>query len=54
MLASHVRYLGRALPPADLAEFEIAHFLFLQPQRSAVLTRYRDSLRLGAGLQMDF
>jgi hypothetical protein len=53
MLAWHVPYFGWTRLPADLTEFEIAHFFSLRPEeRSAVLTRYRDSLRLGAALQI--
>src|ERR1039458_10828104 len=55
MLAWHVPYLGWTRLPADVSEFEITHFFSLQPEeRSAVLTRYRDSLRLGAALQIGF
>jgi hypothetical protein len=55
MLAWHVPYLGWTRLPADLTEFEITHFFFLRPEeRSAVLTRYRDSLRLAAALQIGF
>ena len=54
MLAWHVPYLGWTRLPADLSEFEITHFFSLRPEeRSAVLTRYRDSLRPGA-LQIGF
>ena len=53
MLAWHVPYLGWTR--LDVSEFEITHFFSLRPEeRSAVLTRYRDSLRLGAGLQLGF
>src|SRR6266481_922556 len=49
MLAWHVPYLGWTRLPAEVSEFEIAHFFSLRAEeRSAVLTRYRDSLRLGA------
>jgi Domain of unknown function (DUF4158) len=55
MLAWHVPYLGWIRLPADLSEFEITHFFSLRPEdRSAILTRYRDSLRLGAALQIGF
>ena len=55
MLAWHVAYLGWTRLPADVSEFEITHFFSLRPEeRSAVLTRYRDSLRLGAALQIGF
>src|ERR1700726_1420387 len=55
MLAWHVPYLGWRQLPADVSEFEITHFFSLRPEeRSAVLTRYRDSLRLGAALQIGF
>ena len=55
MLAWHVPYLGWTRLPADLTEFEITHFFSLRPEeRSAVLTRYRESLRLGATLQIGF
>jgi hypothetical protein len=44
MLAWHVPYLGWRQLPADVSEFEITHFFSLRPEeRSAVLTRYRDS-----------
>jgi Domain of unknown function (DUF4158) len=55
MLAWHVPYLGWTRLPTDVSEFEITHFFSLRAEeRSAVLTRYRDSLRLGAGLQIGF
>ena len=55
MLAWHVPYLGWTRLPADVSEFEITHFFSLRPEeRSAVLTRYRDSLRLGVALQIGF
>jgi hypothetical protein len=55
MLAWHVPYLGWTRLPAGVSEFEIAHFFILRvEERSAVLTRYRDSLRLGAALQIGF
>ena len=55
MLAWHVPYLGWTRLPADVSEFEITHFFSLRAEeRSAVLTRYRDSLRLGAALQIGF
>jgi len=55
MLAWHVPYLGWTRLPAEVSEFEITHFFSLRPEeRSAVLTRYRDSLRLGAALQIGF
>src|ERR1700692_3440993 len=55
MLAWHVPYLGWRQLPADVSEFEITHFFSLRvEERSAVLTRYRDSLRLGAALQIGF
>jgi hypothetical protein len=55
MLAWHVPYLGWTRLPADLTEFEITHFFSLRPEeRSAVLTWYRESLRLGAALQIGF
>lgn len=55
MLAWHVPYLGWTRLPADVSEFEITHFFSLRvEERSAVLTRYRDSLRLGAALQIGF
>jgi hypothetical protein len=53
MLAWHVPYLGWTRLPADVSEFEITHFFSLRVEEgSAVLTRYRDSLRLGAALQI--
>ena len=43
--------LGWNRLPADMSEFEITHLFSLRPEeRSAVLTRYRDSLRFRAGL----
>jgi hypothetical protein len=55
MFAWQVPYLGWTRLPIDVSEFEITHFFSLRPQeRSAVLTRYRDSLRLGAALQIGF
>ena len=55
MLAWHVPYLGWTRLPAEVSEFEITHFFSLRPEeRGAVLTRYRDSLRLGAALQVGF
>jgi hypothetical protein len=55
MLAWHVPYLGWTRLPAEVSEFEITHFFSLPAEeRSAVLTRYRDSLRLGATLQIGF
>lgn len=55
MLSWHVPYLGWTRLPADVSEFEITHFFSLrEEERSAVLTRYRDSLRLGAALQIGF
>jgi hypothetical protein len=55
MLAWHVPYLGWTRLPAEVSEFEITHFFSLRAEeRSAVLTRYRDSLRLGAALQIGF
>jgi hypothetical protein len=41
--------------PADLSEFEIAHFFILKPvDIRAVRSRYKESLRLGAALQLGF
>ncbi len=55
MLAWHVPYLGWTRLPAEVSEFEITHFFSLRAEvRSAVSTRYRDSLRLGAALQIGF
>jgi hypothetical protein len=55
MLSWHVPYLGWTRLPADVSEFEITHFFSLRAEeRGAVLTRYRDSLRLGAALQIGF
>ena len=55
MHAWHVPYLGWTRLPADVSEFEITHFFSLRVEEgSAVLTRYRDSLRLGAALQIGF
>jgi hypothetical protein len=50
--------MGWLLPYAYMSlraptDFEITHFFSLRAEeRSAVLTRYRDSLRLGAALQI--
>jgi hypothetical protein len=39
--------LGWTRLPAEVSDFEITHFFSLRAEeRSAVLTRYRDSLRL--------
>jgi TnpA family transposase len=55
MLNWHVPYLGWTRLPAEVSEFEITHFFSLRAEeRSAVLTRYRDSLRLAAALQIGF
>src|SRR5260370_40748073 len=55
MHAWHVPYLGWRRLPADVSEFEITHFFSLRAEeRIAVLTRYRDSLGLGAALQIGF
>jgi hypothetical protein len=55
MLAWHVPYLGWTRLPAEVSEFEITHFFSLRAEeRNAVLTRYRDPLRLGAALQIGF
>ncbi len=46
MLSWHIPYLGWTRLPADVSEFEITHFFSLRAEeRSAVLTRYRDSLQ---------
>jgi hypothetical protein len=55
MLAWHVPYLGWTRLPAEVSEFEITHFFSLRAEeRNAVLTRYRDPLRLGAALRIGF
>jgi hypothetical protein len=55
MLAWHVPSLGWRRLPADLSEFEIAHFITLKPvDIRAVRSRYKESLRLGAALQLGF
>jgi Domain of unknown function (DUF4158) len=55
MLPWHVPYLGWTRLPAEVSDFEITHFFSLRAEeRSSVLTRYRDSLRLGAALQIGF
>jgi len=55
MLPWHVPYFGWTRLPFDVSEFEITHFFSLQPEEgSAVLTRYRESLHLGAALQIGF
>src|ERR1700722_18179291 len=53
MLAWHVPFLGWRRTPADLSEFEIAHFFTLKPiEILAVRSRYKETLRLGAALQL--
>jgi hypothetical protein len=53
MLAWHVPFLGWRRLPADLSEFEIAHFFaFKQIDIRAVHSRYKESLRLGTMLQL--
>ena len=55
MHAWQVPYLGWRRLPADLSEFEIAHFFSLRPEEiRAVLTKYGEALRLGAALQIGF
>jgi hypothetical protein len=55
LITEQAPYLGWTRLPADLTEFEITHFFSLRPEeRTAVLTRYRESLRLGAALQIGF
>jgi len=55
MLAWHVPFLGWRRLPADLSEFEIAHFFTLKSvDIRAVHSRYKESLRLGAALQLGF
>jgi TnpA family transposase len=55
MLAWHVPFLGWQRLPADLSEFEIAHFFTLKPADIwAVRSRYKKNLRLGAALQLGF
>jgi hypothetical protein len=55
MLAWHVPFLGWRRLPANLSEFEIAHFFTLKPADiRAVHSRYKESLRLGAALQLGF
>jgi len=55
MLAWHVPFLGWQRLPADLSEFEIAHFFTLKPADiRAVRSRYKKNLRLGAALQLGF
>ena len=55
MLAWHVPFLGWRRLPADLSEFEIAHFFTLKPvDIHAVHSRYKEELRLGAALQLGF
>jgi hypothetical protein len=55
MLAWHVPFLGWRRLPADLSEFEIAHFFTLKPvDIRTVRSRYKESLRLGAALQLGF
>jgi hypothetical protein len=52
MLAWHVPFLGWRRLPADLSEFEIAHFFTSKPvDVRAVRSRYKRSLRLGAASQ---
>jgi hypothetical protein len=55
MLAWHVPFLGWRPLPADLSEFEIAHFSTLKPADSqSVRPRYKEGLRLGAALLLGF
>ena len=55
MLAWHVPFLGWRQLPAELSEFEIAHFFTLKPDGiRAVRSRYKIGLRLGAALQLGF
>src|ERR1022692_106567 len=55
MLAWPVPFLGWRRFPADVSEFEIAHFFTLKPiDIGAVHSRYKESLRLGAALQLGF
>ena len=55
MLAWHVPFLGWRRMPAELSEFEIAHFFTLRPiEIRAVRSRYKETLRLGAALQLGF
>ena len=50
---SKVPFLSWRQLPAEFSEFEIMHFFSLQAnERTAVSTRYGDSLRLGAALQI--
>src|SRR5580658_3909703 len=54
-LAWQVPFLTWRRMPADLSEFEIAHFFTLRPiEIRAVRSRYKESLRLGAALQLGF
>ena len=55
MLAWHVPLLGWRRLPEELSEFEIAHFFLLKPiDIRAARSRYKESLRLGAALQLGF
>src|ERR1039458_8041108 len=55
MLAWHVPFLGWRRLPADLSEFEIAYFFTLKPADiRAARSRYKESLHLGAALQLGF
>ena len=55
MLAWHVPFLGWRRMPADLSEFEIVHFFTLRPiEIRSVRSRYKETLRLGAALQLGF
>ena len=55
MLAWHVPFPGWQWLPADLPEFEIAHFFTLvAADLRAVRSRYKKSLRLGAALPLGF
>jgi hypothetical protein len=55
MLAWHVPFLGWRRMPADLSEFEIALLFTLRPiEMRAVRSRYKETLRLGAALQLGF
>ena len=55
LLAWQLRYLGWQTLPAELSSFDIERFFtFSEVDLVAIRSRYKDSLRLGAGLQVGF
>lgn len=55
LLSWQLRYLGWQTLPAELSSFDIERFFtFSEADLAAIDSRYKDSLRLGAGLQVGF